>query len=94
MRRRVAAVMLLLLAIVHAPGSVQALVFSLLPDFFALGTHEPIVLLLTGAALSGLAQVGPQPGPLTAAHPPQPVAARGPAPADFVFALPSVELGP
>jgi hypothetical protein len=58
MRKGVAAVMLLLLAIVHAPGSAQALVFSLLPDFLALGTYEPMVLMLTGAALFGLAQVG------------------------------------
>ena len=48
MRKGVAAVMLLLLAIVHAPGSAQALVFSLLPDFLALGTYEPMVLMLTG----------------------------------------------
>lgn len=58
MRRGVAAVMLLLLAIVHAPGSAQALMFSLFPDFLTFGAHEPMVLLVTGAALFTLAQVG------------------------------------
>ena len=50
MRRGFAAVMLLLLAIVHAPGSAQALVFSLFPEFLTFGAHEPMVLLVTGAA--------------------------------------------
>jgi len=50
--------MLLLLAIVHAPGSAQAFVFSLFPNFLTFGAHEPMVLLVTGAALFTLAQVG------------------------------------
>jgi hypothetical protein len=58
MRRGVAAVMLLLLAVVHAPGSAQALVFSLFPDILPLGAHEPMALLVTGVALLTLAQVG------------------------------------
>ena len=58
MRKGVAAVMLLLLAVVHAPGSAQALVFSLFPAIFPLGAHEPMVLLVTGAGLFTLAQVG------------------------------------
>ena len=58
MRKGLAAVMLLLLAVVHAPGSAQALVFSLFPDIFAFDAHEPMVLLVTGAALFTLAQVG------------------------------------
>jgi hypothetical protein len=58
MRRGVAAVPLLLLAIVHAPGSAQALVYSLFPDLFPPAASEPIVLLVTAAALFTLSQVG------------------------------------
>lgn len=60
MRRFVSAVMILLLAVVHAPTQAQALFFDFLPaDLFQLGTSEPVTLLLTGIALLSLARVGP-----------------------------------
>ena len=58
MRRVVAPVMLLLLAVVHAPTQAQALVSSFFPDIFPLATSEPVTLLMTGAALLSLASVG------------------------------------
>ena len=57
MRRAVALLMVLLLAVLHAPTSAQALMSSLLP-LFPIGTSEPAMLLLTGAALLCLARVG------------------------------------
>jgi hypothetical protein len=51
MRRAVAVVMILLLAVLHAPESAQALMSSFWPDLFPLGTSEPAMLLLTGIAL-------------------------------------------
>jgi hypothetical protein len=56
MRRAVAPLMLLLLAVLHAPTQAQALV-SFLPDFF-FSTNEPATLILTGVALLSLSQVG------------------------------------
>jgi len=50
--------MMLLLAVLHAPLSAQALMSSFLPDLFPLGTSEPAMLLLTGLALLSLARVG------------------------------------
>jgi hypothetical protein len=58
MRRTVALLMMLLLAVLHAPSSAQALMSSLLPDLFQFGTSEPAMLLLTGIALLSLARVG------------------------------------
>ncbi len=58
MRRTVALLMMLLLAVLHAPLSAQALMSSFLPDLFPLGTSEPAMLLLTGLALLSLARVG------------------------------------
>ena len=58
MRRGFAAVMLLLLAVVHAPGSAQALVYSLFPDILPLAAYEPLALLVTGAGLFALSLVG------------------------------------
>ena len=58
MRKIVALLLLLMLAIVHAPRQAQALVSSFFPDIFPLATSEPVMLLLTGLALLSLASVG------------------------------------
>ena len=58
MRRAVAVLMVLLLAVLHAPTSAQALMSSFLPDLFPIGTSEPAMLILTGVALLSLARVG------------------------------------
>jgi hypothetical protein len=50
--------MILVLAVLHAPSSAQALMSSFLPDLFPLGTSEPGMLLMTGVALLCLARVG------------------------------------
>ena len=57
MRSVVAPVMLLLLAVVHAPTQAQALVSSFFPDIVPVDTSEPVTLLLTGAALLSLSSV-------------------------------------
>jgi hypothetical protein len=57
MRKFVAPVLLLLLAVVHAPTPAQALVSSFFPDIFPLATSEPVLLLLTGLALLSLSSV-------------------------------------
>jgi len=56
MRRAFAVVMVLLLAVLHAPTSAQALMSSFGLDLSPLGTSEPVMLLLTGAALLCLAR--------------------------------------
>jgi hypothetical protein len=61
--RAVAPLLLLLLAVLHAPTQAQALVPSfvrgLLPsDLLPASTNEPVALLLTGLALLGLSRVG------------------------------------
>ena len=58
MRRAVAVLMVLLLAVLHAPTSAPALMSSFLPDLFPIGTSEPAMLILTGVALLSLARVG------------------------------------
>jgi hypothetical protein len=58
MRKIVVPLLLLLLAVVHAPRHAQALVSSFFPDIFPLATSEPMMLLLTGLALISLASVG------------------------------------
>jgi hypothetical protein len=59
MRRALAPVMLLVLAVLHAPTQAQAVVFSLLPDILSFGTtSEPAMLFMTGIALLSLAAVG------------------------------------
>ncbi len=58
MRKILALLTLLLLAVVHAPTQAQALVSSLFPDIFPLATSEPAMLLLTGLALLSLASLG------------------------------------
>ena len=58
MHRAVALLMILLLAVLHAPTSAQALMSSLLPDLFPFGTSEPAMLVLTGVALLALARIG------------------------------------
>lgn len=56
MRRALAALALLLLTLAHTSTQAQALVFSFFQDF--IGTNEPAMLLLTGAALLTLARLG------------------------------------
>ena len=58
MRKVVAPVMLLLMAVVHAPTNAQALVSSFFPDIFPLASSEPAMLVVTGIALLSLASVG------------------------------------
>ena len=59
MRRAVASLMLLLVAVAHAPMPAQALGFSVFQDILPFGiTSEPISLFLTGLALLSLAQLG------------------------------------
>jgi hypothetical protein len=58
MRKVLALLMLLLLAVVHAPQQAQALVSSFFPDIFPLPTSEPVMMLFTGFALLILASVG------------------------------------
>ena len=59
MRRVVASLMILLVAIVHTPTPAQALVLSMFQDIFPFGiTSEPVSLFLTGLALLSLAQLG------------------------------------
>jgi len=56
MRKVVTPVILLLVAIVHAPLPAQARLFELLPYPFP--TSEPVVLFLTGLALLSLGRFG------------------------------------
>jgi len=58
MRKVIAPVMLLLLAVVHGPTQAQALVSSLFPNVFPLATSEPAMLFLTGLTLLSLSSVG------------------------------------
>ena len=58
MSRVIASIALVLLAVVHAPTPAQALVFSVFQDLFLFNTNEPVTLVLTGAALLSLAQLG------------------------------------
>jgi len=58
MRKVIAPVMLLFLAVVHGPTQAQALVSSLFPNVFPLATSEPAMLFLTGLALLSLSSVG------------------------------------
>jgi hypothetical protein len=62
MRRVVAPILLLLLAVVHAPTQAQAFVFSMFQDLFPFGsTNEPGILFLTGVTLLSLAYLGRSP---------------------------------
>src|SRR5207245_1462930 len=56
MRKIVTPVILLLVAVVHAPIPAQARLFELLPYNFT--TSEPVVLFLTGIALLSLGRFG------------------------------------
>ena len=58
MRKVIAPVMLLLIAVIHGPTQAQALVSSLFPNVFPLATSEPAMLLLMGLALLSLSSVG------------------------------------
>jgi len=61
MMRVVAPLLLLLLAVVHAPTQAQALVFSVFGELFPFGTNEPGMLFLTGVTLLSLAYLGRSP---------------------------------
>jgi len=52
----IAPMMILVLAVLHAPTQAQALFFDFLP--FQFGTNEPVALLFTGIALLSLARIG------------------------------------
>lgn len=54
MRRVLAVAIWLLVAVVHTPGSAQAVVFSFFPDFLSRDAQESATLLLTGLALLSL----------------------------------------
>lgn len=54
MRRVLAALIWLLVAVVYTPSDAQAVVFSFFPGFLSVGGHEPATLFLTGAALLSL----------------------------------------
>ena len=54
MRRMLAALIWLLVAVVHTPSDAQAVVYSLFPGFLSFGSHEPAPLFLTGVALLSL----------------------------------------
>jgi hypothetical protein len=54
-----ASLLVLLLAVVHAPTQAQALVFSVFQDLFPFRTNEPGILLLTGIMLLSLSRLGP-----------------------------------
>jgi len=58
MRRVVASLMLLLLAVLHGPTQAQALVSSLFSGHLPVGTNEPAMLFLTGVVLLSLARLG------------------------------------
>jgi hypothetical protein len=58
MRRAVAPLILLLLAVFLAPPHAQAVMSAFLPDFLPLGANEPAALVLTGVVLLGLARLG------------------------------------
>ena len=54
MRRGIAALMLLSIAVIEAPTHAQALVSSFFPDVFPIAASEPALLALTGLALLSL----------------------------------------
>ena len=54
MRRTLAALIWLLVAVVHTPNDAQAVVYSFFPGFLSVGGHEPATLFLTGVALLSL----------------------------------------
>lgn len=58
MRRVVASLLLLLLAVIHTPSQAQAVVLSVFGDLFPFGTNEPAMLFLTGVGLLSLAFLG------------------------------------
>jgi hypothetical protein len=58
MRVIVAPIMVMLLALLHAPPQAQALLFDLLPpNLVQLGSSEPVTLALTGLTLLSLARL-------------------------------------
>ena len=61
MRRVVAPMMLLLLAVLHGPTQAQALMTSLFSGYLPAGTNEPAMLVLTGVVLLSLSRIGRQP---------------------------------
>jgi hypothetical protein len=61
MRRVVAPLMVLLLAVLHGPTQAQALMSSFFSGYLPAGTNEPAMLVLTGVVLLSLARLGKQP---------------------------------
>ena len=58
MSRILASLLVLLLAVIHAPTPAQALVLSVFQELFPFGTNEPGMLFLTGITLLSLAHAG------------------------------------
>jgi hypothetical protein len=59
MKRVVASILLLLLAVLHAPTQAQAFMLSMFHDLFPFGaSSEPGMLILTGVTLLSLAHLG------------------------------------
>jgi hypothetical protein len=55
MRKLVGPILILVLAVLHAPQPAQALLYEYFPStFLDLGANEPVMLLVTGLALLGL----------------------------------------
>ena len=54
MRRMMAALIWMLVAVVHTPTDAQAVVYSFFPGFLSFGSHETATLFLTGVALLSL----------------------------------------
>jgi hypothetical protein len=89
MRVIVAPMMVMLLALLHAPPQAQALLFDLLPsNLVQLGSSEPVTLALTGLTLLSLARLS-TPGVRDASE-----RAARPVPADAVRAVAASETLP
>ena len=73
MRKVIAPVMLLLLAVVHGPTQAQALVSSLFPNVFPLATSEPAMLFLTAARAPESRLGRPRPNALAPLPRPAPI---------------------
>lgn len=77
MRGLVAPVMIMLLALLHAPNQAQALFFDFLPaDWVQLGSSEPVTLVLTGLALLSLGRLSVNGARGAAERRPRPARAR------------------
>ena len=80
MRKVVAPIVVLLMGLLYAPTTAQALVPAFLSEYLPFTTAEPIGLLLTGIALLSLSRIGSSCGQATeswgAAPPARPAAAK------------------